>query len=163
MLVLGMALAFGLGMAANEISGNSIGLSAKPLQPGEELAPPAANRSAERSRRRHRSQPSARARQHGRDPVSPVAPREPGAEAGGVSGSGSRGGEGSSGEGGSDDRSRHSDSSGSGSGRSGSGSDDPGGDDSDSRADSGSGSLDSGGDDPADEPADGRGSDPDDD
>ncbi|MEA2270703.1 MAG: hypothetical protein QOC64_3313 [Solirubrobacteraceae bacterium] len=42
--VLGVAAALGMGLAANAISGESIGLSAKPLRAGEALAPAAASR-----------------------------------------------------------------------------------------------------------------------
>ena len=37
--VLGLVAAFGIGLAANAISGDSIGLSARPLRAGDELAP----------------------------------------------------------------------------------------------------------------------------
>ena len=37
--VLGLVAAFGIGVAANAISGDSIGLSARPLRAGDELAP----------------------------------------------------------------------------------------------------------------------------
>ena len=39
LVLAGFVGAFGLGVAANEISGDSIGLSAKPLRPGDSLAP----------------------------------------------------------------------------------------------------------------------------
>src|SRR3954454_20071784 len=40
--VLGVGAALGIGLAANAISGDSIGLSARPLRAGDELAPPQA-------------------------------------------------------------------------------------------------------------------------
>ncbi|MDQ4049050.1 MAG: hypothetical protein M3131_06690, partial [Actinomycetota bacterium] len=42
--VLGVVAAAGIGLAANTISGDSVGLSAEPLSAGESLAPPAADR-----------------------------------------------------------------------------------------------------------------------
>ena len=42
--MLGVAAAAGIGLAANAISGDAIGLSAEPLAAGDDLAPPAARR-----------------------------------------------------------------------------------------------------------------------
>jgi uncharacterized membrane protein YgcG len=42
--VLGVVVAAGIGLLTNAIAGDSIGLSASPLQPGKELAPPAARK-----------------------------------------------------------------------------------------------------------------------
>src|SRR5688500_8931609 len=60
--VLGVAAAVGIGLAANEISGDSIGLSAEPLRAGDQLAPRAASQEdqaeeprQQRSRTRTRS------------------------------------------------------------------------------------------------------------
>ena len=50
--VLGLVAAFGIGLAANAISGDSIGLSARPLRAGHELAPSAGARARRRQRRR---------------------------------------------------------------------------------------------------------------
>jgi hypothetical protein len=144
-LVLGMAAAFGLGMAANEISGDSIGLSAQPLQPGQELAPPAADRSATEQRRR--SHTTQRRKKAHRDPISQPAPRDPGQEPRGVSGSSAAGGGTSpGGERGSGRHGRRFDSSGSGFEPSTSGSERRGGDGSGSDGDASPGDSASGGD-----------------
>jgi hypothetical protein len=45
--VLGLVAAFGIGVAANAISGDSIGLSARPLRAGDELAPAQAREPAD--------------------------------------------------------------------------------------------------------------------
>jgi hypothetical protein len=129
--VLGLAAAVGIGLAANAISDDSVGLSAQPLSAGDSLAPPANDQKAKaRRRERHRE----RGRQTDGKPsagtaTSPAAPQDDhggGAEAGDDGGSGSASGSGSSGSG-----SSGSGSSGSGSsGSSGSGSSDSGGDDS---------------------------------
>jgi len=50
--VLGVAAAVGIGIAANSISGDSVGLSAKPLSAGETLAPSAQEQSRKRQRER---------------------------------------------------------------------------------------------------------------
>jgi hypothetical protein len=44
--LLGLAVAAAMGVLANAIAGDSIGLSAKPLRAGDQLAPPAAVRSS---------------------------------------------------------------------------------------------------------------------
>lgn len=118
--VLGLAVAIALGLLANAIAGDSIGLSAKPLRAGDRLAPAAAGRSSG-DRRQHGSGPD-RGRTHDRDEVAPPASSpttttepttavEPGDDHGGAgvdnSGSGSlnsgSGNSGSSGSSGSDD------------------------------------------------------------
>src|SRR4051795_7050237 len=47
---LGLVAAAGMGVLANAIAGDSIGLSAKPLRAGDDLAPPAGRSSSERHR-----------------------------------------------------------------------------------------------------------------
>src|SRR6188474_1275514 len=47
--LLGLAVAAAMGVLANAIAGDSIGLSAKPLRAGDQLAPPAAGRSSSAS------------------------------------------------------------------------------------------------------------------
>jgi hypothetical protein len=42
--VLGIVVAAGIGLLTNTIAGDSIGLSASPLEPGRQLAPPQASR-----------------------------------------------------------------------------------------------------------------------
>ena len=42
--VLGVAAALSIGLAANAISGDSVGLSARPLRAGDQLAPAQARR-----------------------------------------------------------------------------------------------------------------------
>jgi hypothetical protein len=148
--LLGLLAAVGMGLAANEISGDSIGLSAEPLRAGQELAPRAASddnarderqdrREDRRKRRLGDDHPSGDDAQSTGTTTTPAAPAvapgddngglvEPGDDNGGLvepaddnSGSGSdSSGSGSSGS--------SDDSSGSGSSGS-SGSDDSGGDD----------------------------------
>ena len=66
--VAGLAAAVGIGLAANTISGDSVGLSAQPLRAGEALAPPAARSSdADRARERRRRQRRARRAASGGD------------------------------------------------------------------------------------------------
>ena len=52
--------AVGIGLAANTISGDSVGLSAQPLSAGEALAPPAASRDDARAAQRKRRERAAR-------------------------------------------------------------------------------------------------------
>ena len=59
----GVLAAAAIGVAANEITGDSVGLSAEPLAAGEELAPEAATQTreqAERAERRAREKRRAR-------------------------------------------------------------------------------------------------------
>ena len=60
----GLVAAVAIGLAANTISGDSVGLSAQPLSAGDELAPEAASREdrsdARRERRRRRARQRAR-------------------------------------------------------------------------------------------------------
>ena len=53
--IFGLGAAVGIGLAANSISGDSVGLSAEPLSPGDTLAPPAADDTA-RARARARAE-----------------------------------------------------------------------------------------------------------
>jgi hypothetical protein len=122
--LLGVAAAVGVGLAVNEVSGDSIGLSAEPLKAGERLAPSEARdgRTREGRRTRHR-------RRRGRDSDVPsegvpgVTLTEPGAEDDRATGGGIElGDHRGRGRGGDDRSGSGSGSSGSGSGSSGSGS-----------------------------------------
>ena len=117
--IAGLGAAVAIGLAANSISGDSVGLSAQPLSAGETLAPASAAQGKARDRRQR---PSARRRERqasGTDstPANP-APRvipsppatEPGDDHGGDDNSGPGGG------GGSDDNSGSGSSGSSGSG-----------------------------------------------
>ena len=55
--IAGLAAAAGIGLAANEVTGDSVGLSADPLEAGDSLAPPAGGR-GERLRDRERTSDS---------------------------------------------------------------------------------------------------------
>jgi hypothetical protein len=120
--IAGLAAAVGIGLFANSISGDSVGLGAEPLSAGETLAPAtvkAENRERQRQRR-NRNRNRNRSGDETRTTTSPTltddfAPAEPGDDNGG-------------------DRIRTDDNSGSGSSSSGSGS---------SSGSSGSGSDDS--------------------
>jgi hypothetical protein len=119
LVLAGIAAAVCLGLAANEISGNSIGLSAKPLRSGEQLAPPQRGDRAARSeskRKRPAAAPAATppasspADDHGgersgrdRSGDSGSGERGSGERSGGDSGSGCSGGGDNSGRGSSDD------------------------------------------------------------
>ena len=50
--IAGLMAAVGIGLLANSISGDNVGLSAEPLSAGETLAPRAEDRSADRARQR---------------------------------------------------------------------------------------------------------------
>ena len=60
LVLAGLAAAVGIGLLANTISGDSVGLSAQPLSAGDTLAPPASERRrearAERAERRREAQ-----------------------------------------------------------------------------------------------------------
>ena len=60
--IFGLGAAVGIGLAANSISGDSVGLSAEPLSPGDTLAPPAAERPPHRARARAERRRAARRR-----------------------------------------------------------------------------------------------------
>jgi hypothetical protein len=128
--IAGLAAAVGIGLLANSIAGDSVGLGAEPLSAGETLTPAtvkAENRERQRQRR-HRNRNRNRGGDETRTTTSPtltddLAPAEPGDDNGGDrirtddnSGSGSSGSGSTPGGSGSDDSS--------GSGSSGSGSDD---------------------------------------
>lgn len=51
----GLAAAVGIGLLANTISGDSVGLSAEPLSAGDTLTPPAAERRRVEARRREQA------------------------------------------------------------------------------------------------------------
>ena len=53
--IAGLAAAVGIGLAANEVTGDSVGLSADPLEAGTSLAPPAGGRGEAFSRRERTS------------------------------------------------------------------------------------------------------------
>jgi hypothetical protein len=117
--IAGLAAAVGIGLLANTISGDSVGLGAEPLSAGETLAPASVQKAEERRQRRHRTRN--RSRNRGGDETrttssgtltNEIAPAEPGDDNGGdrvrtddnsdsgSSGSGSTpGGSGSSGSG----------------------------------------------------------------
>jgi hypothetical protein len=63
--VLGLLVAAAMGVLANAIAGDSIGLSAKPLRAGDQLAPAAAGRSSSEGRQGARSGPD---RSQAKDP-----------------------------------------------------------------------------------------------
>jgi hypothetical protein len=128
---LGLVAAAGMGVLANAIAGDSIGLSAKPLRAGDDLAPPAGRSSPERHRQggagAGRSQDANRGQAAPNPPPSGAV--EPGDDHGGgtVDNSGpgslnSGSGSSSSGSGSSSSGSGSSGSGSSGSGSSGSGS-----------------------------------------
>jgi len=120
--IAGLAAAVGIGLLANSIAGDSVGLGAEPLSAGETLAPAtvkAENRQRQRQRR-HRNRNRNRGGDETRTTTSPtltddLAPAEPGDDNGGDRiGTDDNSGSGSSSSG----------SGSSGSGSSGSGSDD---------------------------------------
>jgi hypothetical protein len=119
----GLAAAVAIGLLANSISGDSVGLSAEPLSAGDALAPPAAERSEPRPARRRERRRSAPTRSTpATPPPSETAPPATTDDDDGVAvepGDDNRGRGGPGGDSGS-----------SGSGSSGSGSDDSGSDDS---------------------------------
>jgi hypothetical protein len=111
--VLGVAAAVGIGLAANAISGDSIGLSADPLRAGERLAPAAAGRERRGedrgTRRGAATQPERRAPAGDAEPSTTQAPSasggasdDRGGDAGPGGSSDDRGGEASGGAGGDD-------------------------------------------------------------
>jgi hypothetical protein len=69
----GIAAAAGIGLAANEVTGDSVGLSADPIKAGDTLAPPAGGR-GEAFRDRERTSDS-KSRTVGQDP--PATPPVP--------------------------------------------------------------------------------------
>ena len=108
--IAGLAAAVGIGLLANSISGDSVGLGAEPLSAGETLAPASVQKAEERRQKRHRNRNRNRNRNRGRDETRTTSSEtltdeiaEPGDDHGG-------------------DRVRTDDNSGSGSGSSGSGS-----------------------------------------
>jgi hypothetical protein len=116
--LLGVVAAVGIGVAANSISDDSVGLSAQPLSAGEPLAPAAAT---DTPRRRARTTPT----ETETTPAPPAAPAAPAGARGGVEAGGgddglddnSGSGSGSSGSGSSGSGSDGDDSSGRGRGR----------------------------------------------
>src|SRR3954454_20148335 len=52
--IAGLAAAVGIGLLANSISGDSVGLGAEPLNAGETLAPGSAKKGADQSRKQRR-------------------------------------------------------------------------------------------------------------
>ncbi len=77
--VLGLLVAAAMGVLANAIAGDSIGLSAKPLRAGDRLAPAAAGRSSSEGRQRARSGPDrSQAKDRGQaTPTTPTTPTTP--------------------------------------------------------------------------------------
>src|SRR5215208_5879217 len=64
--VAGLVAAAGIGLLANSISGNNVGLSAEPLSAGETLAARADDRAGDRARQRAAARERARKRQAAR-------------------------------------------------------------------------------------------------
>jgi hypothetical protein len=132
----GLAAAVAIGLLANSISGDSVGLSAEPLSAGDALAPPAAERTERRRERRARRPTRSRtAPTRTSPPATETAPPAADDDAapeieddGRGRGRGRSGGDSGSGsdDSGFDDSGSGSDDSGSGSDDSGSGSDDSG-------------------------------------
>jgi len=84
--IAGLAAAVGIGLLANTISGDSVGLGAEPLSAGETLAPASVQKAEERRQKRHRT------RNRGGDDTrttssgtltNQIAPAEPGDDNGG--------------------------------------------------------------------------------
>ena len=118
--VLGLVAAAAMGLLANAIAGDSIGLSAKPLRAGHQLAPAVAGRPSAGDRQQHGSAPH-----QGSSGASPAAPSsgagvEPGDDQGGAGVDNSGPGSLNSGSGSSDAGSGSGTSGSSGSGSSGS-------------------------------------------
>jgi hypothetical protein len=117
--VLGLAAAAGMGVLANAIAGDSIGLSAKPLRAGAQLAPAAASRSSDRQNGRRSVRNRGRTEPTKPDPPAPTTTTTTTTEPGDDHGIEIEPGDGHGG--------LRDDNSGSGSLNSGSGSDDSGG------------------------------------
>ena len=122
--IAGLAAAVGIGLLANTISGDSVGLGAEPLSAGETLAPASVQKAEERRQKRHRNRNRNRGGDETRTTTSgtltnQIAPAEPGDDNGGdrVS-TDDNSGSGSSGSGSTSGGSGSSGSSGSGSGSS---------------------------------------------
>jgi hypothetical protein len=64
--IAGLLAAVGIGLLANSISGDNVGLSAEPLSAGETLAPTADDRGADRTKQRAAARERARKRQAAR-------------------------------------------------------------------------------------------------
>ena len=60
--IAGLLAAVGIGLLANSVSGDSVGLAAKPLSAGEKLAPSAGDRGAARAKQRAAARERARKR-----------------------------------------------------------------------------------------------------
>ena len=124
--IAGLAAAVGIGLLANSISGDSVGLGAEPLSAGETLAPASVQKAEERSQRRQRNRHRNRNRNRGGDETrttssgtltNQIAPAEPGDDNGGDRvGTDDNSGSGSSGSGSTPGGSGSSDSGSSGSG-----------------------------------------------
>jgi hypothetical protein len=98
--VLGLAAAVGIGLAANAISDDSVGLSAQPLSAGDSLAPKSEDRATRQpkrgARKRRETESSAPATAPQPAPTAPApAPAEPGDDHGGDRGGGGNSGPGS--------------------------------------------------------------------
>ena len=65
--IAGLAAAVGIGLLANSISGDSVGLGAEPLSAGETLAPASVQKAEERRQKRHRNRHRNRNRNRGGD------------------------------------------------------------------------------------------------
>jgi hypothetical protein len=81
--IAGLLAAVGIGLLANSISGDNVGLSAEPLSAGETLAPKAEDRSAEQRAARARKRRAAarrRAQPEANQPADAVEVPAPGAQ-----------------------------------------------------------------------------------
>src|SRR5215217_4362636 len=122
--IAGLAAAVGIGLLANTISGDSVGLGAEPLSAGETLAPASVQKAEERRQKRHRNRNRNRGGDETRTTTSgtltnQIAPAEPGDDNGGDRvRTDDNSGSGSSGSGSTSGGSGSSGSSGSGSGSS---------------------------------------------
>ena len=62
--VLGLVVAAGIGLMTNAIAGDSIGLSASPIEAGRDLAPPAARSGSHRGEGSHKARHKGRSHHH---------------------------------------------------------------------------------------------------
>jgi hypothetical protein len=143
--IAGLMAAVGIGLLANSISGDNVGLGAEPLSAGETLAPASAKKADDRSRARTRTRKRNRHRGNDAKPADAVAVPPSSGTGGTVTTFDDHGG--TSGDSGSDDGGTSGSSGSSGSGSSGSGSTPGGSGSGDSSGGSGSsgGSSHSGG------------------
>jgi uncharacterized membrane protein YgcG len=96
--VLGLAAAVGIGLAANAISDDSVGLSAQPLSAGDTLAPKTTAEKV-KPRPRRRAERGEQTDGSSSTPAAPTSPAVPQDDHGGGGGSDDNSGSGSSGSG----------------------------------------------------------------